>query len=103
MRDKPAIYRTEQIRILWRMGVMTFEMKRMEEILKKENSYAKSEIEGLPDLLWSMGVRTVYPSGDKLIEWFYKPVPAFDNRVPMDILKEDGEEALFQDMLRIPC
>ena len=82
---------------------MTFEMKRMVEILKEENSYVKSEIEGLPDLLWSMGARTIHPGGDELIEWFNKPIPAFNNRVPMDILKEDGEEALFCEMLTIPC
>ena len=82
---------------------MIFQMKRMEEILKKENSYVKSEIEGLSDLLWSMGARTIYPGGDELIEWFHKPIPAFNNRVPMDILKEDGEEALFSAMLTIPC
>lgn len=34
-------------------------MERMEEILKKENSFVKSEIEGLSDLLWSMGARTI--------------------------------------------
>ena len=82
---------------------MTFEMKRAEEILKKERSFVKSEIKGLSDLLWSMGARTVYPGGDELIEWFNKPIPAFNNRVPMDILKEDGEEALFCLMLTIPC
>ena len=82
---------------------MTYEMKRMTEILKEENSYVKSEIEGLPDLLWSMGARTIHPGGDELIKWFNKPIPAFDNRVPMDILKEDGEEALFCWMQTIPC
>lgn len=85
------------------MSAMTFEMKKMEEILKKEKSFIQSEIEGLPDLLWSMGARTVYPGGDKLIEWFNKPISAFNDRVPMDILKEDGEEALFREMLTIPC
>ncbi len=82
---------------------MTKEMKEMEEILRKENTYVKSEIEGLPDLLWSMGARTIYPGGNELIEWFHKQIPAFNHRVPMDILKEDGEEALFQEMLTIPC
>ena len=78
-------------------------MKEFEEILKKENSFVKSEIEGLSDLLWSMGARTLYPGGEMLVEWFYSPVPAFGNRVPMDILKEDGEEALFSEMMTIPC
>lgn len=82
---------------------MTLEMKGMEEILKKEKSFIKSEIKGLPDLLWSMGARTLYPGGDELIEWFNKPIPAFNDRVPMNILKEDGEEALFRLMLTIPC
>ena len=82
---------------------MTFEMKRAEEILKEERSFVKSEIKGLSDLLWSMGARTVYPGGDELIEWFNKPIPAFDDRVPMDIFKEEGEEALFCLMLTIPC
>lgn len=78
-------------------------MKRTEEILKKENSFVKSEIEGLPDLLWSMGARTIYPGGKELVEWFYSPIPAFDNRIPMDILREDGEEALYGFMTTIPC
>ena len=82
---------------------MKIEMKRTEEILKKENSFIKSEIDGLSDLLWSMGARTLYPGGDELIEWFHKPIPAFNNRVPMDILKEDGEEALYALMKTIPC
>ena len=30
-------------------------------------------------------------------------VPAFDNRVPMDILKEDGEIELYKWMSTIPC
>lgn len=82
---------------------MKIEMKRTEEILKKENSFIKSEIDGLSDLLWSMGARTLYPGGDELIEWFNKPIPAFDDRIPMDILKEDGEEALYGLMKTIPC
>lgn len=72
------------------------------EILKKENSYIKSEIEGLSDLLWSMGARTIYPGGEQLIQWFFTNVPAFGNRVPMDILKEDGELALYKWMKTIP-
>ena len=78
-------------------------MKQMEEILKKENSFVKSEIEGLSDLLWSMGARTIYPGGEQLVKWFYSPIPAFDNRKPMDILVEDGEEALYKHMNTIPC
>ena len=78
-------------------------MKQMEEILKKENSFVKSEIEGLSDLLWSMGVRTLYPGGEILVKWFYSSIPAFDNRKPMDILVEDGEEELYKYMLTIPC
>ena len=35
------------------------QMKQTEEILKKENSFVKSEIKGLSDLLWSMGARTI--------------------------------------------
>lgn len=82
---------------------MTQEMSETLRILKEENSYVKSEIEGLPDLLWSMGARTIYPGGDQLIQWFYTIVPAFDNRVPMDILKEDGEYELYKWMKTIPC
>ena len=78
-------------------------MKQTEEILKKENSFVKSEIEGLPDLLWSMGARTIYPGGEQLVKWFYSSIPAFDNRKPMDILVEDGEEALYSHMITIPC
>ncbi len=78
-------------------------MKQTKRILKKENSYVKSEIEGLSDLLWSMGARTIYPGGRELVEWFYSPVPAFDNRIPMDILEEDGEEVLYGHMITIPC
>lgn len=77
-------------------------MKRMEEILKKENSFVKSEIEGLSDLLWSMAARTMYPSGDELVKWFYSEIPAFDNRSPMDILVEDGEQVLFQYLNTLP-
>ncbi len=78
-------------------------MERMEEILKKENSFVKSEIEGLSDLLWSMGARTICPGGERLVKWFYSPIPAFDNRIPMNILVEDGEEELFMYMNTIPC
>ena len=67
------------------------EMIETMEILKKENAYVKSEIEGLNDLLWSMGARTICHGGEKLIKWFNSPVPAFNNRSPLDILKEDGE------------
>ena len=77
-------------------------MERMEEILKKENSFVKSEIEGLSDLLWSMGARTIHPGGEQLVKWFYSPIPAFDNRKPMDILMEDGEEELYKYMNTIP-
>lgn len=77
-------------------------MKRMEEILKKENSFVKSEIEGLSDLLWSMAARTMYPGGDELVKWFYSEIPAFDNRNPMDILVEDGEQVLFQYLNTLP-
>ena len=78
-------------------------MDRTEEILKSENCFYKSPIEGLPDVLWSMGMRTIYSTDEALIKWFYSPVPAFDNRAPMDILKEDGVEALYNEMLTIPC
>ena len=78
-------------------------MKRFEEILKKEHSYVPSELEGLSDLLWSMGARTIYPGGEALVTWFYTNVPAFDQRIPMEILREDGEEALFAYMMTIPC
>lgn len=78
-------------------------MRQTEETLKKENSFVKSEIKGLPDLLWSMGARTIYPGGERLVKWFYSPIPAFDNRKPMDILIEDGEEELFKHMNTIPC
>lgn len=78
-------------------------MKRTEEILKNENSFVESEIEGLSDLLWSMGARTIYPGGEQLVKWFYSPIPAFGNRKPIDILMEDGEEALYKYMNTIPC
>ena len=78
-------------------------MKQMEEILRKENSFVKSEIEGLPDLLWSMGARTICPGGERLVKWFHSPIPAFDDRIPMDILLEDGEEELYRYMNTIPC
>ena len=78
-------------------------MKQFEKILKSEKSFVKSEIEGLSDLLWSMGARTVYPGGEHLVKWFFSPVPAFNNRIPMEILKKDGEEALFNEMMTIPC
>ena len=78
-------------------------MKQMEDILKEENSFIKSEIDGLSDLLWSMGARTICPGGERLVKWFYSPIPAFDNRKPMDILAEDGEEALFKHLNTIPC
>lgn len=84
------------------MDTLNEVMDNIENILRNENSYFQSEIEGLSDLLWSMGMRTI-GSGEMLKEWFYKPVPAFDNRVPMDILKEDGERVLFKHMLTIPC
>lgn len=79
------------------------QMKQTEEILKKENSFVKSEIKGLSDLLWSMGARTIYPGDERLVKWFYSPIPAFGNRKPMDILLEDGEEELYKHMLTIPC
>lgn len=82
---------------------MTKDMLKMIETLSKENSYVKSEIEGLSDLLWSMGARTICPGGEELVKWFYSIVPAFDNRIPMDILIEDGEEELYRWMLTIPC
>ena len=78
-------------------------MEQFEKILKAENSFVKSEIDGLSDLIWSMGVRTLYSGGQKLVEWFHLPVPAFGNRIPLNILKEDGEEALFKEMMRLPC
>lgn len=79
------------------------QMKRTEEILKEENAFVKSEIDGLSDLLWSMGARTMYPGGEQLIKWFYSPIPAFHNRKPMDILLEDGEEELYKYMITLPC
>lgn len=72
-----------------------------EEILKAENCFIPSEIEGLSDLLWSMGARCLYPGGEALIRWFNTPVPAFDNHSPISILKNDGEEALFVYMIRL--
>ena len=78
-------------------------MEQMEVILKKENSYVKSRIVGLSDLLWSMGARCITYDCEQLVKWFNSPIPAFDNRVPMDILKEDGEEELFGYMQTIPC
>lgn len=78
-------------------------MEQTEEILRKENSFVKSEIEGLSDLLWSMGARTIYPGDEPLVKWFYSTIPAFGNRKPMDILVEDGEEELYKHMLTIPC
>lgn len=77
-------------------------MERMEKILKSENSFIPSEIDDLPDLLWSMGARCIYPGGEALICWFNDPVPAFENRSPLSIFREDGEEALFECMLRLP-
>lgn len=56
---------------------MTQEMRKTLKILKEENAYMKSEIEGLSDLLWSMGARTICPGGEQLIQWFYAAVPAF--------------------------
>lgn len=79
------------------------QMKQTEEILKEENAFVKSEIDGLSDLLWSMGARTVYPGGEQLIKWFYSSIPAFHNRKPMDILLEDGEEELYKYMITLPC
>lgn len=74
----------------------------MEEILKAQNCFVHSEIDGLPDLIWSMGVRCIYPSGETLIHWFNEPVPAFKNRSPMEILRNDGVETLFEYMLSLP-
>lgn len=78
-------------------------MIEMEEIMKKEKLLVKSEIEGLSDLLWSMGARTIgYNNSERLKKWFYSPIPAFDNRKPMDILAEDGEEELYRHMCTMP-
>ena len=77
-------------------------MKSMEEILRADNCFLKSEIEGLSDLIWSMGARCIYSDSEALKKWFHSPIPAFDNRVPMDILREDGEGALYDYMLTLP-
>lgn len=73
------------------------------DILKKENCYFTSEIKGLTDIIWSMGVRTVYSDSELLKTWFNSKIPAFSYRIPMDIIREDGEEALYNLMLTIPC
>lgn len=78
-------------------------MKQFEEILRKDNCFYPSEIEGLPDLIWSMGLRTISSNKETLIKWFHSPIPAFDNRIPMDILSDNGVDALFHEMTHIPC
>lgn len=82
---------------------MTATMRQFEQILRAEGSLVPSKIDGLSDLLWSMGARTISSSDEVLIKWFHSKVPAFDNCAPMDILKEDGEIALFRHMQTIPC
>ncbi len=78
-------------------------MHRFEQILRAEGSFIPSKIDGLPDLLWSMGARTISSNEETLIKWFHSQIPAFGNRTPMDILREDGETALFRHMQTIPC
>ena len=84
-------------------SIMNEDMKITEQILREENSFIKSEIDGVSDLIWSIGARCIYPGGEALVKWFGLPVPAFANRAPIDILREDGEEVLFQYMKSLPC
>lgn len=73
----------------------------VERILIKDKCLIKSPVEGLPDLIWSCACRSISYDTEKMIQWFYSRIPAFDNRVPMDILKEDGEDALFSLVMTI--
>ena len=78
-------------------------MNEMEEVMRREKLLVRSEIEGLSDMLWSLGARTIgYNNNERLIKWFNTPIPAFDNRKPMDILLEDGEEELYRHMCTMP-
>lgn len=78
-------------------------MNFVERSMKEEHTYVRSQIDGLSDLLWSMAKRCTTDSNSELIEWFYRPIPGFNNRIPIDIMREDGEKALFEFLLKLPC
>lgn len=75
--------------------------KRTENILIRDKCLIQSPIEGLSDLIWSCACRCISYNTEEMIKWFYSKIPAFDNKVPMDILKEEGEDELFSFVMTI--
>jgi uncharacterized protein (DUF2384 family) len=86
--------------------------KQMEEEksnLKKRGRLFKSQIKGIPDLIWSLALISISSQKGYLQEWFNSPVPALKGRTPIKVIQEDakGEEIIFAMLKRIdggfPC
>lgn len=71
---------------------------RMEVLLRKENQWRKSELQQVPDLLWSMAGASLCLQGASLEKWFQSPIPSYGNRTPLQFIEENGRVELFHKL-----
>ena len=85
------------------------QMEEERRTLKENGRLHKSQIKGVPDLIWSLALISISSNKEHLKEWFNSPVPAFNGRKPIDVLNDGakGEKILFERLQKIrggfPC
>jgi uncharacterized protein (DUF2384 family) len=85
------------------------QMEEERRTLKENGRLHKSQIKGVPDLIWSLALISINSNKEHLKEWFNSPVPAFNGRKPIDVLNDGakGEKILFEGLKKIqggfPC
>ena len=82
---------------------MTEKMISEQNELNKVGRLYKSEIEGVSDFLWSMGLSSVSGDKEEVIKWFRKEIPFLNDKIPVDVIRNDnnGEEIIFDLLIRI--
>lgn len=55
----------------------------------------------IPRKVWAMGLDFVVSDEERLLAWFHREIPRFDNRRPIDILKEDGEDVICKRIINL--
>ena len=85
------------------------DMQNISASLKKEGRLVKSQVSGVSDLIWSLGLVSLSSDKAHLKNWFNSPVPALGGRSPISVINEekDGEAKVCEMLWRIrggiPC
>ena len=94
----PVSYETGSNKAGWENEYMFRDKKTLSE----KGLLVTSEMEGVSDFIWSLGLRSVSADKEELKKWLSDPVPYLNDKTPVETLKSpNGEEKVWDLMGKI--